>query len=173
MLLLKVITGSRQHGFAGENSDFDVYEIYSSKEDFPSRSGKPENHVMENGVDLVQMTLSRFMERATYGSHQILDIMFAKNPEVDHITALRKGFIVSSYVYLKFIQVIIDLVYAGDMKKMRHALRIAYNLKELVETGQYVPELSPEIRGIILQVASGTVDEVKTHINSVSPYKIF
>lgn len=173
MLLLKVLTGSRQHGFFTETSDFDVYEIYSSIEDFNSHAGRPEKQTIKDDMDVVQMTLSRFVERASFGSHQVLDVMFAKETEVDVLTALRHGFNVSPYAYEKFREVIIDLALLDEPKKHRHALRIAYNLKELVETGRYTPELSNDVKQIILNVIAEGKTAVKEHIQAICPIQIF
>jgi hypothetical protein len=148
MLLTRIITGSRQHGFATEYSDLDLFEIYTSIDDFdgPKRGHTREKHTLIDGRDVVACTLSKFMERCMAGSHQALDVMFAAEAEVDRIEALRKGFHVGPNAVEAFIHTIREMVDQRTPKRNRHALRVAFNLQEMIETGRYTPELSEEVR---------------------------
>lgn len=172
MLLARIITGSRLHGFSSHDSDYDVMEIYSNTTDF-SETGKDEVQTQTDGVDLTRLTLGKFLERAMRGSHQTLDAMFAAETETeDHIASLRENFHAGHEVITVLADVIKDLAQKRDPKKNRHALRIAYNLAEIIETGRYTPELSEETKTTILSKLYLSPAEIMVECSTISGIRI-
>ena len=169
-LLLRSYAGSILHGMSTPESDTDIVEVYSSPFPVGRDSYKNEIQSIEDGLDLTRLTLSRFMERASVGSHQALDAMFSNVVEVDKISALRHGFIAGSNAIPVFIGTIRELAHQDFAKKHRHAARIALNLKELAETGRYEPTLTPEKIEVVQKMAALPTVEFKIKLQEMVPF---
>jgi hypothetical protein len=169
MLLLKTLAGSKLHGLSSVTSDTDIFEVYSSPEDF-NTSGKVEVQKFQDNIDRTQMTLSVFMEHAMAGSHQSLDAMFSTIAEVDHISAFRSGFIAGSGTVHRLIGTIHELLLKREPKKYRHAVRIALNTRELITTGRYTPTLTAEQAERVIKIAYQPYEVVLQEIAGIVPF---
>lgn len=154
MLLLKVQAGSRLYGYSTEASDDDYFEVHTEPFIISTREApRKVKQTIIDGVDTLQMTLSTFLERAMDGSHQALDAMFAAEPIVDEISALRHNFHAGYEVIPTYVRIITKFAVQEGYRKQRHALRAMFNLEDLLNTGRYAPELSQERIDFILEKA--------------------
>lgn len=170
MLLLKVQAGSRLYGYATEISDDDYFEVHTERFMISTRdSPRDVKQTIVDGVDITQMTLSTFMERAAAGSHQVLDAMFAAEPLVDEIRALRENFHVGYEVIPTYIRIITKFAVQEGYRKQRHALRALFNLEDMLKTGRYAPELTEVRKDFILEKAHLPYVEFRELLISKSP----
>lgn len=155
MLLLRTIAGSHLYGYATSTSDRDFFEVHTEKFEPVRHRGVPASsqQTIVDGVDVVRMTLSHFMERAAAGSHQALDAMFASNPEVDLIKGFRESYYAGYDVIPAYRRIISKFAIQQGYRKQRHALRAVFNLNDMLETGRYEPELSDHRISLITDFA--------------------
>lgn len=154
MLLLKVQAGSRLYGYSTEASDDDYLEVHTEPFMISTREAPRQvKQTIIDGIDTIQMTLSTFVERASSGSHQALDAMFAPEPLVDEISALRENFHVGYEIIPTYVRIITKFAVQEGYRKQRHALRAMFNLEDMLKTGRYNPELSQERIDFILEKA--------------------
>lgn len=172
MLLFKTIAGSRLHGLDSNLSDFDYVEVHTELPQ--SKHGyKTLEQTVENGADVTKVTLSRFLELASAGSHQMLDAIYSPIPEVDHISALRAGFVGGSNIINRLRGTIVELLGKGEPKKLRHAARITVNLEEFLDKGYYNPVLSDESKNFINNVSQqNRIGKVYSALNLYSRTEI-
>lgn len=100
--------------------------------------------VIQGDDDTIKVTLSTFMTLASEGRHQYLESMF--NPdrqEVDMFYNMRRNFYPDTAktvnLYRRTIFKFGDHKARKREKAMRTALRMTYNLEELLETGRFNP----------------------------------
>lgn len=180
MLLLKVQVGSRLYGYSTEASDDDIFEVHSDQL-FLEKKDKRGNvtftpvdvkQTIVDGEDVIQMTLSKFLERASSGSHQALDAMFAANPIYSQIESLRHNFYAGSEVIPTYVRIITKFALQEGFRKQRHALRALFNLEDMMSTGRYAPELSQERIDFILDKAHLPSNEFKELLMKLSPVSL-
>lgn len=173
MLLLKVQAGSRLYGYSTEASDDDYFEVHTEPFIISTREApRKVKQTIVDGVDTLQMTLSAFLERAMDGSHQALDAMFAAEPIVDEISALRHNFHAGNEVIPTYVRIITKFALQEGYRKQRHALRALFNLEDLMKTGRYSPELSQERVDFILDKAQLPSKEFKELLIKLSPVSL-
>ena len=173
MLLLRVQAGSRLYGYSTETSDDDYFEVHTEPFRIETREApRRAKQTIIDGVDTVQMTLSAFVERAAGGSHQALDAMFAAEPLVDEIGALREGFRVGYEVVPAYVRIITKFAVQEGYRKQRHALRAMFNLEDMLGTGRYRPELSPERIAFILEKAHLPYPKFRELLLAMSPVSL-
>lgn len=170
-LLLRSMAGSHLYGLSHDASDtdyFDVVDSFSSLEEPPHHTKAIQT--IKDGLDVTMVTLSQFIYRAQLGSHQALDAMFSESTLVDEITELRHGFHVGYDVIPTYNRTITKFINQDRSKKFKHAMRLAYNLHDAVETGRFDPKLSPERVEHVLKVAQLTKEDVISEVHKVSSY---
>lgn len=154
MLLLKVQAGSRLYGYSTEASDDDYLEVHTQPFMISTREAPRQvKQTIVDGLDVIQMTLSTFAERAASGSHQALDAMFAPAPIVDEISAFRENFHVGYEIIPTYVRIITKFAVQEGYRKQRHALRAMFNLEDMLKTGRYNPVLSQNRIDFILEKA--------------------
>lgn len=173
-LLLRTVAGSHLYGYATPLSDFDFFEVYSTS--FPPVGKKTapilSRQTIVDGVDTVQMSLSHFIDVASSGSHQALDAMFANEPEIDLISALRAGFRAGYEVIPAYERIITKFALQDTPRKQRHALRAAFNLSDILKSGRYKPELDDERLQMIADIHVLPPHEFKEELIKLSPVGI-
>lgn len=181
MLLLKVQAGSRLYGYASSTSDDDIFEVYSEPLIVMSQQQQahkrrevavPVQQTIVDGVDTIRMTLSTFIQRASSGSHQALDAMFAPNPMVDKIPSLRANFFAGYEVIPTYTRIISKFAVQEGFRKQRHALRAMFNLEDILKSGRYNPELSPERIEFIMEKAHLPYSEFRELLLESSPVSL-
>lgn len=166
-LLLRSVAGSRLYGTSRPESDLDYYEVHSS---LPSVSGlyKTQQTIV-NGVDTTMVSLSQFIELARSGSHQALDAMFSEQVEVDKIEALRQGYRAGYSVVEAYLRIIEKFAFDNTVRKRKHAVRVAFNLTDILETGRFNPTLSAERREAVLSIPNLPDKEFFKALQVISP----
>lgn len=180
MLLLQVQAGSRLYGYSTEASDDDIFEVHSDKLFLEKRDKRGNvtyspvdvKQTIVDGEDVIQMTLSKFLERASSGSHQALDAMFAAEPIFSQIEALRNSFVAGRDVIPTYVRIITKFALQESYRKQRHALRALFNLEDMLYTGRYQPELSQERVDFILEKAQLPPKEFKELLIQLSPVSL-
>lgn len=170
MLLLKVQAGSRLYGYATDASDDDYLEVHTQPFMISTREAPRQvKQTIVDGLDVIQMTLSTFVERASSGSHQALDAMFAPEPLVDEIAALRENFHVGYEIVPTYVRIITKFAVQEGYRKQRHALRAMFNLDDMLKTGRYNPQLSQDRIDFILEKAHLPYAEFRELLIANSP----
>jgi hypothetical protein len=165
--LLRVITGSRLHGFAHAGSDFDEWIIVPEPRGAEGVSRI--RHAFqsiddEEGTDVTVAGLTTWLHYCSTGVPQALDVMFASNrrgqdPAVilDRLGPLRASFRTNGPVVREHFRAFIKQIAlnrAEEQKQRRHAFRLALNLRSIQESGRYNPTLSYDERQWVLDQAA-------------------
>jgi hypothetical protein len=170
MLLLKAQAGSHLYGYATDISDDDYFEVHTEPFFIPTRiDARPVRQTIVDGLDVTQMTLSHFMERAQSGSHQALDAMFAAEPEFDAISEIRASYRTGYEVIAPYKRIISKFALQEGFRKQRHSLRTLFNLTDMLATGRYKPELSDERIAFINEKAHLPYEEFRHILIELSP----
>jgi hypothetical protein len=166
-LLLRSIAGSHLYGTSRPESDFDYYEVYS---ELPSFSGlyKTQQTIV-NGVDITMVSLSHFMELARIGSHQALDAMFSEKVEVDKIEALRHNYRAGYSVVEAYARIIRKFAIDGTERKRKHAVRVTFNLIDILESGRFNPTLTAERKDLVLNLPKLSDKDFFEALREISP----
>lgn len=141
MLLYRTIAGSRLYGTNRPDSDYDWIEVYSSMRTRPRQAIKGDD-------DTIKVNLSTFMTLASEGRHQYLEAMFAPRTEVDMFYDMRSHFYpdtaMTINLYRRTINKFGDHKARKRVKAMTTALRMTYNLEELIQKGKFNPKLDED-----------------------------
>lgn len=173
MLLLRVQAGSRLYGYATDASDDDYFEVHTEPFMIATRDAPRQvRQTIVDGIDTIQMTLSHFMERADAGSHQALDAMFAAEPLIDLLGGFRTSYHAGFAVVPAYERIITKFALQTGFRKQRHALRAAFNLQDILETGRYQPELSAERIAFIMEHAVKPYEQFRDVLVEVAPTDI-
>lgn len=146
MLLYRTIVGSRLYGTNRPDSDYDWIEVYSSMRTRPRQTITDEK-------DTIKVNLSTFMTLAGEGRHQYLEAAFAPRTETDMFYDMRQSFYPDTAktvnLYRRTINKFGDHKARKKDKAMQTALRMTYNLEELLERGRFNPVLSDDLARLI------------------------
>lgn len=146
MLLYRTVVGSRLYGTNRPDSDYDWIEVYSSMRARPRQ-------VIRDNDDTIKVTLSTFMMLASEGRHQYLEAMFAPRSEIDMFYDMRSHFYPDTAktvnLYRRTINKFGDHKARKKQKAMQTALRLTYNLEEIIQTGKFNPVLDLDLARVI------------------------
>lgn len=139
-LIFETIHGSHLYGLAHEGSDKDMFRVTTS-----NKGGA--KHVMRDGVDVCEMGIDAFLDRALSGSHQSAEAMFS--PHKTWGTGMEQiwGPMIEGHritgpdVFKKYERTIKKFCF-GDFKRRRHACRLSLNLADLRKDGRFNPVMS-------------------------------
>ena len=136
-IILKTIHGSKLYGLSHADSDHDIFIVRAGP-------GKAIQSVRD-GIDRTEMGLDRFLQLVYSGSHQSCEALFSDEAEIHpaYKPMFRSIYLTSPDVSHKYRRTIKKFVF-GDLKKRRHAVRLALNLKSIEIHGQFNPTLSDE-----------------------------
>lgn len=167
MELLRLVHGSHLYGTAHENSDLDTYAVYSGK-------GKSKQTITGDD-DVIVHSLDSFLIQASKGVPQALEAMFAPQEAVLHseIEYLRSRFVASGGETIdRYCRTMYNFS-LGDYKQRRHALRLAYNLRDLIEYGRFNPRMKFSRTMEIKSVLAMPDEFYRGYIELVAGIKIF
>ena len=146
MILYRTIVGSRLYGTHKESSDYDWMEVHSSMRTRPRQ-------VIRDDDDTIKVNLSTFMTLASEGRHQYLEAAFAPRTEIDMFYNMRTQFLPDTAktvnLYRRTINKFGDHKARKKDKAMQTALRMTYNLEELLETGRFDPVLDLSVSSVL------------------------
>lgn len=143
MLLLRTQHGSNLYGLAHAGSDEDWFEVHTGK--FKTKH----NNDHATGLDVVRMSLDRFLTNASVGSHQSLEAMWSRKAEVD-LMPWRFNFHPDlGQSHERYLRTVKKFAADPSRKKQRHAWRLKLNLSDLMNYGHFNPTLDPEQREMV------------------------
>lgn len=140
--------GSHLYGLAHEGSDRDVFTVTTSRQTKARQSV-----ITQDGVttDVVRIGLDTFLTRIYEGSHQSVEALFSPykvwgdSAEAKQFRHYLDGMhITGSAVFAKYERTIRKFCF-GDLKRRRHAVRLASNLSGLRSEGRFNPVMSPAL----------------------------
>lgn len=156
-ILFTTIHGSNLYGLAHENSDLDNYIIVADKN---GKKVKPQQTIVNN-IDTTLIGLSYFMKQIHKGVPQALEALYSPYAEIDLLTWRHNYFCNSSEVVDTYLRTIKSFILdeRHDYKYKKHALRLTYNLNDILQQGFFSPVLSDKQIGNILNVPNLTKEE--------------
>lgn len=136
-LVFETVHGSRLYGLAHEDSDHDLFRVVTDR-------ATKSRHYKDGDLDVTEVGLSLFLERAASGSHQAVEAMFSPYKiwgDESHKEVIESYVVYGTDVVEKYERTIKKFCH-GDFKQRRHALRLALNLAGLRKRGRFYPVLS-------------------------------
>lgn len=152
MILLRTIHGSHLYGLNHSNSDIDYYTVVTNKDN--RRKATYAKQTILDGVDSTVIDLSTFMKQVHAGVPQALEALFSQKAEVDVLTHLRKSYRIDTARAVVTYRRTIKNFSFEDEKHRRHAVRLCFNLEELIQTGRFNPTLNPTQIEMVYRLAA-------------------
>lgn len=143
-VLFRTQHGSHLYGLAHAESDEDFYTVIANP---GSKRKKYAKQTIHDGLDSTVVSLSTFMHFCYMGVPQALEALFSEEPEVDLLTDFRNSYrINTSTTVATYRRTIKNFSRDGDggFKKRRHSIRLAFNLRTMLEAGRFNPRMSHE-----------------------------
>lgn len=164
-VLFKTIHGSRLYGLAHAGSDEDFYTVVTKKPYTGRGQGKARyaKQKINGDEDSMVVDFGTWVEMCKAGVPQALEAMFSEMViGDDRIKDFRSGFRVGTEVYARYYRTIKSFALAEDdgIKKRRHALRLACNLRDIGRYGRFDPTLSPDDARYITNMAHKSHEDV-------------
>lgn len=139
-VIFATVHGSRLYGLSNNHSDEDYFIVTDSK--------RPRaKHSMHSSVDICEVGIDAFLERALSGSHQSVEAMFSpfkgwgEGMERAWGPMIEGHRITGAGVFEKYERTIKKFAF-GDFKRRRHACRLSLNLAALRENGRFNPVMT-------------------------------
>lgn len=151
--LFRTVHGSHLYGIAHEGSDHDTYEVVTRLPHVEHNGARSKyaRQTIQGTEDRFVIDLSTFMAQCARGVPQALEAMFSTVPEVDSISHLRAGYRAGGEVTERYLRTM-KAFYFGDAKRVRHAARLAVNLRDLREFGRFDPTLSTNQKFLVQEL---------------------
>lgn len=149
-ILLKTIHGSHLYNLANADSDTDWYVVYAGK-------GRAKQTIVD-GIDTMTISLDSFLHQCRKGVPQSLEALYSQKKEIDRIPFIADSFNpVNVEVYKTYIRTInnfwADGTRKSSIKRKRHAIRLCFNLSDILRYGKFNPEISLFQRDLIYKLA--------------------
>lgn len=164
--LFKTVHGSRLYGLAHAGSDEDFYTVVT-KTPVDTRFGRQTRaryakQTINDGEDSMVVDFGTWVEMCRSGVPQALEAMFSDMAIEDRIADFRRGFRVGTEVYERYYRTIKSFALAEDdtFKKRRHALRLAFNLRDIGRYGRFNPTLDPDTARYITDMSHKSHNDV-------------
>lgn len=142
-VLFRTIHGSHLYGTAHEGSDRDYYVVVR---DNPSHKTRFSRQTIRDGIDTNVVDLSTWLHYVDQGVPQACEAMFSTKADIDTLADLRASYRLTSQAWDRYLRTAINFVTTyGDHKRIRHGIRLAFNLRDIRETGRFDPTLSPRL----------------------------
>lgn len=143
MLMYRGLRGSRLHGFATPESDWDYIEIWDRITPWDNPPwGQTIDSSVEPATDTLRAGLSEFMRWADSGSPVALETIFSPDwaVEYDMLRAWRHAFRPDlTRTQWTYIRPIHKFAQSEHPKKRRHAARMRFDLDALLSQGYFDP----------------------------------
>ena len=141
-LLYKTVHGSHLYGLAHENSDDDFYSVVNTVKKNKIKYAKQS---IVDGIDQMTVDWGTWVNMCQAGVPQALEAMFSQKPlfEAEGIREFRAAFRMGSQARDRYYRTIDNFMAEPDVKKNRHGLRLALNLRDGLKYGYFNPTLTP------------------------------
>lgn len=170
--LLKTIHGSTLYGLNHSASDEDYYVVVPSR----SIGRKVRRQSIVDDIDTVVVDFKTFTRMAEEGAPQALEAMFSRETVSEYFEPYRTKYYASSsdvvHRYLRTMKAFVLKDEDSVFKKRRHALRLAYNLEELLYTGRFNPKLPKKVAQQITGYAELPLPEYVKELNAFTPLQV-
>lgn len=140
-VLFKTRHGSHLYGLNHADSDEDFYTVVNRPR---GRRYKWAKQSIHDGEDSLRVNLPTWLRLCEKGVPQALEAMFAPEPLVDNLGPLRAGFRAGGEARRTYARTIRNFVEAEEFKRRRHAVRLGFNLRDLLACGRFNPVMTEE-----------------------------
>lgn len=155
-VLFKTVHGSHLYGTAHAESDLDYYVVVAPVKKNKKRYAKQS---IVDGIDTTTLDLPTWLHYCDIGVPQALEAMFAPNPIIDELPALRHAYRTGWEARDRFHRTIESFIMETDFKKRRHGLRLAVELRNLLRYGRFNPVMDSLTAEWTALWATGLSDE--------------
>jgi len=135
-VLFKTRHGSHLYGLNNADSDEDFYTVVDRPR---GRRYKWAKQTIIDGEDSMKVDLPTWLRWCEKGVPQALEAMFAPEPLVDNLWPLRASFVAGGEARRTYVRTIRNFVEADTFKRRRHAVRLSYNLNDILHYGRFNP----------------------------------
>lgn len=177
-VLLDMVHGSHLYGLATANSDLDRFVVLDEAPSGTKRA-RWAKQTIRDGVDTLCVDLGTFGRYSMMGSHQYVEAMMAPSEacDVDLLKEYRSQFRVAGFEYRrKYVGAIRNFAGLDEwkdgptLKSRRHAIRLAWCLRELEATGRCTVRLSQDKIDQINVEANLPDEEFVGNLLSIHPW---
>lgn len=151
-VLFKTRHGSHLYGLNHADSDEDFYTVVDRPRGARYKWAK---QTIVDGEDSLRVDLPTWLRWCEKGVPQALEAMFAPNPLVDKLGPLRAGYRAGGEVRRTYARTIRNFVESDEFKRRRHAVRLAYNLNDILRYGKFNPHMTPGQIAVANMLAKG------------------
>jgi len=157
--IFKTPHGSHLYNLAHENSDEDWFTVI----DYRNNKARYAKQKIFGVEDSLVTNMGTFMLYAEKGVPQYLEAMFSQLATVDHIKYMREQFRPdTAKAYQTYVRTIRAFYEQDDFKHRRHAMRLAFNLRDLLIVGRFDPTLDDDkVRILNSEADSITLEEIE------------
>ncbi len=154
--------GSHLYGLAHSGSDDDFYAVVNTRR---NRRSKWAKQSIVEGVDTTTVDLGTWVNMCQNGVPQALEAVFAGKEFVHYessgIREFRASFVMGESARDRYTRTIKNFLEDDSVKKKRHAVRLALNLRDGLRYGRFNPTLTPRLAiWVTYQAKTKTVEEL-------------
>lgn len=143
--LFRTVVGSRLYNLHHADSDYDYLTVVTKRAGTTSHTRKRyAKQTIVDGLDSIVVDFGTFVEGCKSGVPQYCEAMMSQQAEIDLITPYRQNFILTTDSWARYLRTIKSFAYSETdvVKRKRHALRLANNLRDIMHTGRFNPALA-------------------------------
>lgn len=156
-VLFKTIHGSHLYGLATPTSDIDYFTVVTKA---PNKRKKYAKQSIVGSTDSNIVDLSTFMVGLEKGVPQYWEAAFSQVAEVNRIEDFLNGLRAGTRVLETYYRTIKSFALAEGYKTKRHALRLAFNARDIGRYGRFNPTLDEDTRRYISYMAHKSHEDV-------------
>lgn len=150
--------GSHLYGLAHSGSDRDTYTVVTRLPHVAQRSrARYARQTIRGDQDEFVIDFSTWLQLCEKGVPQALEAMFSPQPTVDLIRSFRAAYRATPAVVPTYLRTITSFTRSGDWKRRRHAARLALNVRSILRSGRFNPEM--DASEVLFATACATLHE--------------
>lgn len=167
-MLYSVVNGSNLYGLATSHSDVDVYNVYAGK-------GKSSQRFCGD-FDITTHSFDSWIKNCNKGIPQALEAMFAPTSFVleSAVEDFRHSFYAHGAEVIDTYSRTIYKLAMGNQRKRGHAIRLAFQLSDIMESGRFNPRLTADKKSVWhALLAEDTVDKYRKELERIAGIQLF
>lgn len=151
-MIFETVHGSRLYGFSHASSDYDTFTVTTS------RAPRSQQTIVGE-ADMLTVGVGRYTTLIMQGSHQAVEALFSTEKTwgtgaaAEQVRPMLEAVRVTGPEVVARYQRTIKAFSFGDVKKRRHAVRLAMNLASLRRDGVMDPTLPAADRALAAELA--------------------
>ena len=174
-VLLYTVHGSRLYGNSLPGSDEDFYAVV---EDRPLNKYSDAHQSIVASQDTTVVGYSKFLEMCYKGVPQALEALMSPIAMLDNMEAFRKNYVIAgnnvTSTYLRTIKSFtLDEREGKQPKLRRHAVRLAFNLNDIISYGRFNPQLTVQEKHTCETLSVLPLEQLKDELEKICGYQIF